>query len=211
MVGTTTTQLGHHLNMVHRRPISPYKRATLKLVEGQLAPMPPVPRALDFGSGDGWYGYQLQSSGRVGEVVGVDVKERPDSWIKPQLYGGEKLPFRDREFPLVMAIDVLHHCPNPLDALNELLRCASDWVLIKDHTFRSQLGRLTLMGLDHIGNTLQGIPSIYRYQREFDWFATAEAAGFHRQSLLHPAEVEPRFWGRWTNQLQWIGVWRRCP
>jgi SAM-dependent methyltransferase len=195
-----------------QRGANPYKTATLALVRAALAAVgaAPAPRALDFGSGDGWYAASFEASGLARQVVGVDVLARPGAFHPAELYDGVRLPFADREFPLVYAFDVLHHCPDPEASLREMLRCAGDRVVIKDHSYRSVAGKLALALLDELGNRRFGVPSIYKYQRGFAWFPLLEAAGFTLEKLIHPAPCETRPLLRLGNRLQFIGIWRRA-
>jgi SAM-dependent methyltransferase len=134
---------------------------------------------------------------------------RKRSWVEPVLYDGQTLPFSDRCFPLVYAMDVLHHCADPLAAIRELLRCADQYVLIKDHTYQSPAGRLVLGLLDEIGNRRFAVPSLYRYQRGWEWLPVMEEAGFLLRVLLHPAPCHLRAPLGLTNRFQFVGLWQR--
>ena len=145
--------------------MNPYRQRILPMLLELLRERAPVGRTLDFGSGDGWFAKQLGESGLIGELVPVDVKARPNSFVEPQLYDGKRLPFADRSFDLVYSVDVLHHCPDPEAGLRDLARCSSQLLLLKDHTWRTRLGKLTLAVLDEIGNRKFGIPCLYKYQQ----------------------------------------------
>ncbi|MCE9534439.1 MAG: class I SAM-dependent methyltransferase, partial [Planctomycetes bacterium] len=169
----------------------------------------PVGRTLDFGSGDGWFATQLKASGLIGELVAVDVQPRPNSFIQPISYDGKRLPFDDRSFDLVYSVDVLHHCPDPAASLRDLVRCSNRYLLLKDHTWRTRIGKWTLAVLDELGNRKFGIPCLYQYQRRWDWFPVIESEGFRLVKQIHPAICHKRLMGLMTNALQFAALWER--
>lgn len=189
--------------------MSRYRGNVLELMGQVLTGLPRFERALDFGSGDGWFAQHVVERGWVREVVPVDVQRREGAHVEPLLYDGRTLPFEDRAFPLVYSIDVLHHAPDPESALVEVLRCTGEYLLLKDHTYRSKAGYLTLCALDELGNRRFGIPSRYRYQREWSWLPVMASAGFVLQAFIHPAECE-RGPLRIFNRFQFLGLWRRA-
>lgn len=189
--------------------MNPYRRRILKLMEELLGPHAPFSRALDFGSGDGWFARELAARSLASRVVAVDVRRRRRTFHEPIVYDGGRLPFADRSFDLAYGVDVLHHTPDPPAALRDLARCTSGLLLLKDHTYRGGAGWLTLCLLDEIGNRRFGIPSAYRYQRGWQWSPVLEAEGFRSVRRIHPARCHPRLLGRATNGLQYLELWRR--
>lgn len=175
-----------------------------------LRPIAPLATALDFGSGDGWFADQFHAAGLFREVVPIDVQLRSQTVRAPQLYDGTRLPFADRSFDVVYCVDVLHHCPDPVASLRDLLRCGRNYFLIKDHTYRGPLGYLTLCALDEIGNRRFGIPSRYKYQKDWEWRPVIEAAEYELVRLIHPVACHRGPLGWATNRLQFIGLWRRA-
>lgn len=189
--------------------MNPYRQRVLGLVRDVLAQVGPVDRALDYGSGDGWFARELVAQGVVAEVVAVDVQPRPEALVPARLYDGVRLPFAEREFLLSYAIDVLHHCPDPAASLRDLLRVTGRHLLLKDHTCRGSLGWLGLCVLDELGNRRFGIPSRYRYQRGWEWLDLLKAEGFEQVTLIHPARVHVGLLGAATNAWQFVGLWSR--
>lgn len=187
-----------------------YRQRTLALMARLLQGQAPIPSALDFGCGDGWIAREVRSKGLVQDVTPIDVVRRPQCFVEPVIYGGDELPFADCSFDLVYAVDVLHHCQSPLLALQDLARCGRQWLLLKDHTYHSPLGKLTLGVLDEIGNRRFGIPSPYHYQQDWHWFSHLEALGFVKEALIHPAPCHRGVLGTMTNSLQFVGLWRRA-
>lgn len=191
--------------------MNPYRTSTEAAMRQLLEPRGPFSRALDFGSGDGWLAHAWRGHGLARAVTPVDVMRRRASLVEPILYDGRRLPFADRCFDLVWAVDVVHHCPEPRAALGELARCAGDYLLLKDHTYRTPAGWLTLCLFDESGNRLAGVASPHKYQKGWAWLPWIEELGFELQELIHPAPCEPRAHLAWfANPLHFIGLWRRA-
>jgi hypothetical protein len=93
--------------------------------------------------------------------------------------------------------------------LRDVLRCSRRYALIKDHTWRTRVGWSTLCVLDELGNRRLGIPSIYKYQRDWEWDRAFESSGFRLVERQYPFPCEPRFWGPLTNKLQFAALWER--
>jgi SAM-dependent methyltransferase len=187
--------------------ITSYRPRILQQLRESLAPLQ-VARALDFGCGDGYFASEIGRLPNIEQVVPVDVVERPASLVQPQLYDGARLPFDDGSFRLAYAIDVLHHCPDPIAAIDDMARCSSRYLLIKDHTYHTAAGKTLLALLDELGNRRFGIPSPYLYQRDWQWVEHIEARGWRRLELIHPMACHSGPLGL-TNGLQWMGLWER--
>jgi SAM-dependent methyltransferase len=186
-----------------------YRQRILEKINQLVEPLGPMEAALDFGSGDGFFASQWKNGRAVRSVTAVDVVERKASLVAPNLYDGERLPFSDESFDLAYAIDVLHHCHDPVTALRDLSRCSRQYLLIKDHTYQGRIGKFALGLLDEIGNRRFGIPSPYLYQRGWAWVEQIESSGWRRLSLTHPLRCHAGILGAVTNDLQFIGLWER--
>src|SRR5262245_27639099 len=90
-----------------------YRRGVWAELRTLLEPVAPVERALDFGSGDGWFAHALIAEGLAKDVVAIDVHKRKHTVVEPALYDGTRLPYADKSFDLVYTVDVLHHTPSP--------------------------------------------------------------------------------------------------
>jgi SAM-dependent methyltransferase len=165
--------------------------------------------ALDYGSGDGWFSREIARSGLVRKVVSVDVLAWPGLINKPVLFDGSRLPFADETFDITYAIDVLHHCPDPRRAIEEVLRCTRQYFLVKDHTYRHVVDWLGLALMDELGNRRFGVPSPHRYQRQWNWNAHFETNGFSLEFLIYPASCHSGVLGSLTNHLQFVALWKR--
>jgi SAM-dependent methyltransferase len=186
-----------------------YRQRVLEKIKQLVEPLGPMETALDFGSGDGFFASQWKNGRAVRSVTAVDVVERKTSLVAPNLYDGERLPFSDGSFDLAYAIDVLHHCHDPVMALRDLSRCSRQYLLIKDHTYQGRIGKFALGLLDEIGNRRFGVPSPYLYQRGWAWVELIESSGWRRLSLTHPLHCHSGILGSVTNDLQFIGLWER--
>ena len=100
----------------------------------------------------------------VSNVVGVDVIRQPDVMVEPIIYTGGRLPFEDRAFDLVYAIDAIHHLRSPAYHLNEIMRCSLRYVLLKDHVYRTTTQYTALCIMDKLFNLYRGIPCTYTFQ-----------------------------------------------
>jgi len=165
--------------------------------------------ALDFGCGDGWFATQLAQAHGFSNIVGVDVKKRANCSIDPVIYDGGRLPFQDRSFDVVYAVDVLHHCLDPHAALPDLSRCARRFLIIKDHTQTNVLEDWVLQALDWVGNVKFGIPSPGLYQKRFEWDDVLKSLGWSCKTRIHPLKCHTGMLGNMTNALQFMSLYER--
>ena len=201
-----TTAAGTDVSKV--RPTA-YRQRVFEQISTLIGTLPPAQRALDFGSGDGWFAQEMARAGYAKMIAAADVMVWPGTVKSPVLFDGKHLPLADRAFDLAYAIDVVHHCPDPEHALDEVLRCTARYFLIKDHSYRNLVEWSTLCVLDEIGNRRFGVPSIYQYQERWDWNRHLQARGFTRVAVIHPAPCHDGLMGRLTNHLQFLALWRR--
>jgi SAM-dependent methyltransferase len=169
-----------------------------------------VGSVLDFGCGDGFFATRMAPLLGTDDITPIDVYRRPNCLVEPLLYDGTVLPFADRQFELSYAIDVLHHCKDPLASLRDLMRCTDRYLFLKDHTYAGAAGYAALCVLDELGNRRFHIPSLYHYQKRMAWVELIEAAGWRRRALQWPAPVHTGLLGAATNGLQFVGLWERA-
>jgi SAM-dependent methyltransferase len=121
---------------VERRLIERFRAALLREV-GALAPA----RVLDAGCGEGIVAGWLSAALPGAEITAVDARpeaiaelRRRNPGLRAEVGDVYALPFRDGEFDLVLAIEVLEHLDRPRAALRELARVsASNLVLTVPH------------------------------------------------------------------------------
>jgi SAM-dependent methyltransferase len=84
----------------------------------ELCRLSPGERILDVGAGAGG---ALERFNRTNEIVAVDLTPGESEWLDQenvtvQVADGTKLPFGDREFPVVFSNSVIEHVPEELQA-----------------------------------------------------------------------------------------------
>lgn len=190
--------------------MNPYRRRIWALLEPLLRGCAPLDSVLDFGAGDGWFAAQVRAAGLAHTLTPLDVKRRAHVFVEPVLYPpGTRLPFADRQFDLVYTVDVLHHCDVPQEQIDELCRVSRRYLLVKDHTYATQLGRWTLAMLDELGNRRFGIPSPHHYQRHWEWDEHLTRRGWRKVLRQHPVRCHTGLLGSLTNALQYIALYER--
>ncbi len=189
--------------------ITGYRGRTYAMVRDAMRALGPIGSAVDVGAGEGWYARHLMDDGVIDRITPVEVQRRTLTLVEPVLYDGVRLPFDDRAVELVYAVDVVHHAGNPFDLLDDMARVAGKWLVLKDHTYASTLGRTTLAVLDEVGNRRFGIPSPGRYQHGWSWLPRLAACGFTPRAMLHPAPCHSGVLGAFTNRLQFVAAFER--
>ena len=189
--------------------MSDYKVRVAEAIESALPDGLESTSTLDFGSGDGWYWNRFEQTKAFGTVTGVDVQLRDAVIREPLIYDGSTLPYADRDFELSYAIDVLHHCPDPVASLTEMARCTRGWLVLKDHVARNSIDFAALSVLDEVGNRKFGIPSRYHYQRKWEWLDAMSDLDFELMALDWPVDANGGLLGHYTKRLNFVGVWRR--
>ncbi len=121
-----------------------------KLVWSHIGKYVKGKRILDVGMGSGSISYFLNKKGF--EVTSVDVANLSIySDLKPVIYDGRRLPFKDNKFDTAIIIHVLHHCENGVDVLKEAKRVAKRVIFIED-TYRNPLEWLIIASQDALNN-----------------------------------------------------------
>lgn len=192
--------------------VNAYRRRMFPIIKDMIQGCGGLKNALDFGSGDGYFAYEISKLGIFNEVIPLDVIKRKNNFVDPIIYGGgqgKPIPYKDRYFDLVYAIDVIHHCRDVAATIQELARCANKHLLIKDHTYHNHLEKIALCSLDEMGNRRFGVRSLYNYQYNHMWFTLIKDCGFKLEKLLQPVTCHVGPLGWLTNHLQFIALWRR--
>jgi 2-polyprenyl-3-methyl-5-hydroxy-6-metoxy-1,4-benzoquinol methylase len=118
-------------NAVERHLVDGFASALASLLPDE------VDRGLDLGCGEGHHMRSVAESHPGAVLTGIDVADA--TWLA--LWHGERrgrvstadaaaLPFADRSFDLVMALEVLEHVARPHEVLAEIARVANDVVVI---------------------------------------------------------------------------------
>ncbi len=93
------------------------------------------------------------------------------------LFDGQRLPYGNASFDVVMFVDVLHHAENPFGLLKEALRVSRNAVLIKDHTQDGFFAGPTLRFMDRVGNLRHHVSLRYDYWPRQRWVSVFESLG----------------------------------
>lgn len=103
---------------------------------GKLLPSEEPTTILEVGLGEGEISERVRERFPTAQLVGIDLPDAQlaEAWHEKKLNGAfadiVQLPFADRSFDLVMAIEVLEHVPHPSAALREIARVARDDVVL---------------------------------------------------------------------------------
>jgi len=105
---------------------------------------------MDLGCGPGWITSFLRKKGFTVTPVDIEDLSIIDE-IKPIIFNGEQLPFKDKEFDLTLLLTVLHHVKDPIDLIRETKRISKRIIIIED-IHSNGLQKLMVMFLDSIMN-----------------------------------------------------------
>ena len=158
---------GFHHRYVHAHRV--------RVLCAQISKM--IPRrasVLDVGCGDGLLANMIQRMRPDARIEGIDVLPRRVSHIGVTVFDGEKMPFPDRSFDVVMFVDVLHHTEDPTVLLREAVRVARQRLVIKDHLLKGLWARPLLRFMDTVSNESYGVHLPYNYWAEDRWRETFE-------------------------------------
>lgn len=88
-------------------------------------------KIIDIGSGNCIVAANLKESKYEIDAVDINNNSLTDK-IKPILYDGKKLPFKDNSFDVALLITVLHHTDNPEKVLKEAMRVSRKVVILEE-------------------------------------------------------------------------------
>ncbi|KKQ34024.1 MAG: Methyltransferase type 11 [Candidatus Collierbacteria bacterium GW2011_GWC2_44_18] len=107
-------------------------------------------KVLDVGMGSGSISYLLNKKGF--SVTSVDVANLSIyEDLKPIIYNGHKLPFKDNQFDTAVIVHVLHHCNDGVEVLKEAKRVSKRVIFVED-TFRNSVEWFFDAAFDSLGN-----------------------------------------------------------
>jgi SAM-dependent methyltransferase len=132
---------------------------------------------LDVGCGDGQLAARLLALRPDVSIRGLDVLARPQSAIPVRLFDGAVIPYERASVDVVLMVDVLHHTDDPTILLREAARVARFGVLVKDHLREGLGARVTLRGMDWVGNARHGVRLPYNYWSRAQWNSAFDKLG----------------------------------
>jgi ubiquinone/menaquinone biosynthesis C-methylase UbiE len=123
---------------------------------------------LDFGAGSCSVCRLLRKKGF--KIVPLDIHNLSlADEIKPYLYDGEKIPFKDNSFDTALILTVLHHTSHPKEIIKEVMRVAKRIIIIEE-IYRSRLQKYLTFIYDSIFNfEFFGHP--HSNKRDLEWKA----------------------------------------
>lgn len=88
-------------------------------------------KVLDIGCGKCFITQQIQNMGI--NITPLDITNQSYfKEIKPEIYKGNKIPFKDKSFNVALLLMVLHHTKNPEIVIKEAIRVANKLIIIED-------------------------------------------------------------------------------
>jgi len=174
---------------LHGRVIHPARITNLARSLGDL--LAPGASLLDVGCGDGRLAALLRDERGLGLVEGVDVLVRDEVAIPVRSFDGRQLPWPDRTWDYVMAVDVLHHADDQRVLFREMLRVARRAVLLKDHLCENAFDRWLLLKMDGVGNDRHGVAVPGKYLSRTQWQELFDESGGTVQSFNDKVRIYP--------------------
>lgn len=199
--------IGHLLKAIHE-PV--YEHRLDVLAELITARLRDNDRVLDIGCGGGMLGHRILNGGGcpAGVVVeGVEKFQRGGEPIQVTPYDGNRMPFEDGTFDVVILADVLHHEEDEMGLLRDAIRVARRLVIIKDHKPDGFLARPRICFLDWAANNPYGVKCLYRYHTRAEWAEIYDAAGLRVVGEEEAMDLYPPFFNEvFGGRLQYFAV-----
>ena len=140
----------------------------------------PSDRILDVGAGDCRLDLLLQN--KVGcEVVPVDVEDFNETQLPLTMFDGNRLPFPDDSFDVVLLIFVLHHAENARRVLDEARRVSRKSVIAFEDVTSSLWDRMVFRGFHRWLAWSEKISYPFREWQPSQWTELASSLGMREQ------------------------------
>lgn len=186
------------LSAILKRIHGPVYAERMKVLRDTILPLlQSGDSVLDVGCGSGALAASLASdprSPRGLRVRGLERFVRAPHLIEVDPLVGDRFPYEDRSFDVVMILDVLHHDRDPVGVLREAARVARRLVIVKDHKPDGLLGHQRICLLDWAANRPHGIACLYDYPSRAGWHSRFTAAGLSLVSELTTMRLYPPGW-----------------
>lgn len=145
--------------------------------------LPASAGVLDVGAGNGMLAQAVMSRRPDVTIRAIDTKLWPDRVVDVAEFDGIRIPFPDRSFDVCLISDVLHHCSNARELLQEMVRVTRRQVVIKDHVADSRFDYHLLKLMDWFGNRGHEVPMTYDYWPWRRWEDAFADLGLELQEL----------------------------
>ncbi len=150
-------------------------RRTIIIAEEILPSLTGAKTILDFGCGNMLISkYIVEKLNKKIKITGLDVIDLNMTDLNHVLYDGKKIPFKDKQFDVVIAIFALHHTDNPKEMLKECIRVARYKVILAEDIYQNRIEEIITKGADWIINhfalsqdTQSNFLSINEWKEEF--------------------------------------------
>ena len=105
-------------------------------------------------------------------VVALDIKNLSFiEEIKPILYNGKKMPFKDNTFDRSMILTVLHHTDQQKEVLKEAMRVTKNRIIVIEDIYTNKMNKCITQFVDSIINLeIKGHPHSNRTDSEWRLF-----------------------------------------
>lgn len=202
--------IGHLMKILHE-PVYEHRLDVLSdLITAQLREND---RVLDIGCGGGMLGHRILHRGAcpAGVVVeGIEKFQRGGEPINVTAYDGDKMPFEDGSFDVVILADVLHHEEEELALLQDALRVTRRAVIIKDHKPDGIFARPRICFLDWAANNPYGVKCLYRYHTRPEWDGIYKKLGLQVVAEEQTIDLYPPVFNEvFGRRLQYFAVLER--
>lgn len=148
-------------------------------------------RILDFGCGDLSLAKAIVHRSPTISVTGVDVIDFGvrDTAVRVKVYDGKKLPYKNKQFDVVISYHVLHHTDNPISLLHECIRVCGKTLLLVEPVFRFRAEIFGMSVMDWLFNVWKDrkISMTYAYKSKREWMRAIESQGL---SIIKIVDVE---------------------
>jgi SAM-dependent methyltransferase len=121
----------------------------------------PDDKVLDVGCGNGQFGESIAKKFQA-DVAGVDVVDYAKAGIPINLYDGQKLPFADDSFDVIIMAFMLHHVQHQDKLFEEAVRCSRRNIIIFEDTYFSPWQKVFTVWNDIHSNFLVGFVKIVK-------------------------------------------------
>ena len=164
----------------------PRIEALSKIIARQLRETDHV---LDVGCGNGRLAAACMKIVPGVDFHGLERSPRGGEPISVSRLEGDRFPFEDGAFDVVLLADVVHHEPTPDVLLKECRRVSRRLVLLKDHWHKNSFQYLRICALDFAANYAVGVRCLYLYGTPDTWRRLVDAAGLAMLSTESPLRL----------------------